>query len=77
MRYGAAWVGAAALLMAGCSSGEKKRVTEVEYNCPANALEIQVLQRETAVFEAETGQTLRDDGGREGSRHILHEQHNA
>jgi multiple sugar transport system substrate-binding protein len=55
MRYGAAWVGAAALLMAGCSSGEKKRVTEVEYNCPANALEIQVLQRETAVFEAETG----------------------
>jgi len=44
----AQWLAAAALVLASCGTGDRK--TEVEYNCPANALEIEVLQREIARF---------------------------
>jgi multiple sugar transport system substrate-binding protein len=59
MTHRATLIGAAALVLAGCSSGERKDLTEVEYNCPANALEIEVLQREITRFQAESGIRIR------------------
>jgi multiple sugar transport system substrate-binding protein len=53
----AQWLAAAALVLASCGTGDRK--TEVEYNCPANALEIEVLQREIARFEADSGIRIR------------------
>jgi multiple sugar transport system substrate-binding protein len=50
-----AWLAVAALALAGCGSGDRKGVTEVEYNCPANALEIETLQREISRFQADSG----------------------
>jgi multiple sugar transport system substrate-binding protein len=46
---------AAALLFAGCTSGERNASTDIEYNCPANAIEIETLQREIASFQAASG----------------------
>ncbi|HMK38614.1 MAG TPA: extracellular solute-binding protein [Bacteroidota bacterium] len=54
-----AWLAAAALLMPGCGSGDRKAQTEVEYNCPANALEIEALQKEIGAFQAESGIRIR------------------
>ncbi|HTY59476.1 MAG TPA: hypothetical protein VMF59_11700, partial [Bacteroidota bacterium] len=50
---------AAALLASACSSPGRKDRAVIEYNCPANALEIEVLQRETARFQQETGIRIR------------------
>jgi multiple sugar transport system substrate-binding protein len=55
----AQWLAAGALLLSCCSSGDRKELTEVEYNCPANALEIEVLQREIARFQADSGIRIR------------------
>ena len=53
MTHRAEWL-AAALILAGCGP-DRRGGTEIEYNCPANAIEIQVLQRETARFREESG----------------------
>jgi len=55
MRLGAAWPVAAAILLSGCSSADRKGLREVQYNCPANALEIDVLQKEIKQFESDSG----------------------
>jgi len=42
-------------VLAGCGPGEKREPLEIEYNCPANAAEIDILQREIGAFTKETG----------------------
>ncbi len=51
--------GAAALVLACCSPGDRKEPSDIEYNCPANAIEIETLGRETARFQQETGIRIR------------------
>ena len=43
------------IVIVGCSAENKKERVEVEYNCPSNALEIEVLQKEITIFTAATG----------------------
>ena len=59
MTHRARLLAAAALLLPGCGSGDRKELTEIEYNCPANALEIEVLQREISRFQADSGIRIR------------------
>jgi len=58
MRRAHAWIVAAAIAATGCGGGERGGV-EIEYNCPANALEIRTLQKETAEFAAASGIRIR------------------
>ncbi|HTO93486.1 MAG TPA: extracellular solute-binding protein [Bacteroidota bacterium] len=48
-----------AIASAGCGGEDTRGGVEIEYNCPANALEIQTLQKETAEFAAESGIRIR------------------
>jgi len=59
MRRAPFLVAAAAVVAAGCGPGEQKSGAEIEYNCPANAVEIQTLQKETAQFAAVSGIRIR------------------
>lgn len=52
-------LGAAVIALTGCSSSGRKETAEVEYNCPANALEIEVLQKEIVTFQEESGIRIR------------------
>ena len=59
MRRAIFWCAAGAIAAAGCGTGEQHAGVDIEYNCPANALEIQALQKETAQFAAESGIQIR------------------
>ncbi len=49
----------AAVVLASTGCGGRKETTEIEYNCPANALEIEVLQRESDSLAAQSGVRLK------------------